>query len=105
MDSGTVAVDGDGHWTWDFAGTLDDGDYTLHFEALDSGGASVSDGVESTYDFTVLAGEMSSDEQDFSAGEADMGCADPGSGGDPGGGDVVEIHATVNTDYVEGNIA
>ena len=99
---GEVTLDGDGHWTWDFAGTLDSGDYTLHFEALDGDGNAVS-ASESTYDFSVLADELnlSSDSQDFSAGEADMG----DGGGDPGGVDTVEIDASVHVDYVEGSVS
>jgi hypothetical protein len=107
LTTAPVAVDADGHWTWDFAGSLAEGDYTLHFEGLDNAGQSVGGG-ESTYDFSVLADEMNlaSDCQDFSAGEADMGApADPADPGDPGGGDTVEIDATVHVDYVEGNVA
>ena len=102
-----VNVDGDGNWTWDFAGTLAEGDYTLHFEGFEGAdGTGNSVGGEFTYDFSVLADEMNlaSDSQDFSAGEADMGDSGGGGGGG-GGGDTVEIDATVHVDYVEGSVS
>jgi len=105
--SAEVNVDGDGNWMFQFlANPLAEGEYTLHLEGLDSASDPVSVAGESTYDFSVLASELQSDEQEFSIGENPSGETPPVGGAD---GDIatdsVEIEASVHIDYVEGSIS
>ncbi|WP_211477669.1 Ig-like domain-containing protein [Maridesulfovibrio ferrireducens] len=56
----TISVDGEnGSWSYDFLDELGEGTYDLNFEALNTSGEVVDLAGDQTYDFSVLASELS----------------------------------------------
>ncbi len=113
--TGNAAVnidsDGDGtadSWSMDFADDLGAGNYTLQIKGIDSdAGAITTVGGDSTYDFSILADEMTSSDQVFSAEHEDLSTAGGGGAGGGGGAstDNVVIEAEVHVDHIEGSLA